>query len=201
MSVLVGTFGRSPVCVKRYLAQEYDRRHTLLVYLENGPCQNNNRCQANERRYPHNLRFIRSLEPFMGPNTELWVSPKLEDRNAPGWHRRALKRLHAAKLCPGCYAVKYVRNSVKTGPVGRYDLREYHGLHTKSGARAVVSNDGAAVELSDCRTFYTRHANSAGVYLWNAELQGIGQRWIIPYRRSFKVTDRLLRCWNRFLGE
>lgn len=203
MSVLVGTFGRSPSCVKRYLSQEHDRRHTLLIYLENGPCQNNNRCQPNERPYTHNIRFIRSLQPYMGPNTELWVSPKLEDKNSPGWHKRALKRLRAANLCPGCYAVKYVRNSVKTGPVGRYDLREFHGLHTPSGPGAVVSNDGVEIELSGVTAWRARHRDSAGQFLWTGEAQGIkpNSKFARPLERNFEISDFTVKRWKLLIEE
>lgn len=202
MSVLVGTFGKDTSCLRRFLAKNKDRSHVLQVYITNGPCRNNNRCETTEESYRSQLLwFRREVEPLLVPKTRLLLSPFLEDRKPLSWFKGRKKELSQAQICPQCASVDFVRNPVdEEARAPSSWLIEYHGLFSKHTTGRIVSNDGSPISLSDVAEFRRRHSGAIGVFLWTPDLQGItGGKFIPPSRRNFQISHRSLSLWRKFL--
>jgi len=202
MSVLLNTFGDDTFCLKRFIQKNKDRPHFLQVYLLNGPCRNNRRCETTEKSFvPTLLWFRREVEPFLVPKTRVLLSPMLEDRKPLSWFKRRNKELPLAQICPQCASVDFVRNPVDEkarAPVGW--LIEHHGLFSKRTTGRLISNDGRPISMSEVAEFRRRNSGTLGIFLWTPDLQGIttGQ-FVPPSRRNFQISHRSLSLWRKFL--
>lgn len=202
MSVLLGTFGNDTTCIRRFIRKNKERPHALQIYLVNGPCRNNNRCETTEESYLSRLmRFRREVEPLLVPKTRLLLSPFLEDRKPLAWFKERKEELSQAQICPQCAYVGFVRNAVDAKARAPSSwLIEHHGLLLKHTTGRLISNDGRPISLSEVTEFRRGNAGALGIFLWTPDSQGItGTKFIPPSRRSFEISHRSLSLWRKFL--
>lgn len=163
LSVLWGTFGRNPTCLKRFLMRHPEG--TVIIHFSNEACRRNRRCKAGElfksfsiakynrrlERRPNRLRRRRNLRLAAikraiamegSGRARIILSAGLEDNLSC----KAVKSL--VKILREGWQYEILRNPMASYRYCGADLLELHGKSPDPGAN-VWSNDGINIYLNN----------------------------------------------------
>lgn len=228
LSVLWGTFGKDMSCIERFMSTTQGRDRLLQIHFSNENCRKKERCLAGElmprmsvRRFNSALELRRKrvrqavkrrvenilakITPLIDDRTKVILTLGLEDQ----FTDRAA--LNLKRMIKRDWNYGIVRNplNVYSRSVARYF--EYHSLYPPRREHCVYNPDGRSVRLrgdskyrpsvsrQEFRRAVRSYCHCTGIFGWNAESQGIGEKFVAPRRRSFAFSRADSRRVNMIL--
>ena len=214
LSILWGTFGKSTVCLKRFLVKTKDRPALLLIHAWNDTCRVMGRtCTALdlENRNIRAQELGRFLRTIQATNLTVIVSTGLEDVSSDAVY---FARVKALKTYLPKWALIERNPHGKAWQFGGASFIESHALQRSIwGLPAIYSNDGWDINFRLKRGQYRGKTslpfllsavrrNEGGyryVFLWWRESQGGEQFSVKPDRRRVVVRREDVSKLNREL--
>jgi hypothetical protein len=223
MTVLYGTFGEYWGCVKRFIYQSRAKQHLLQIHLLNETCRVSwRRCLDGEilrdlssaqvdaalRRHSRAItvkltRRVKTLSKIIEKrkrkNTRVILSVALEDR----WTNKGFRAAVAIIKRAG-WEYELSRSLVRSDGslYTPASFLELHGVQpTFKGAPCIYNSDGDELNLREARDATRRYKDCLSVFLWTRDAQGVGDFFVEPRRRDFRISDREVVLYRNILGD
>lgn len=213
MNPLYGTFGTDVRCINSFIDRFRGRSHMVLIYLVNGSCRRMRRCDRGEI-YPKAsvARFNILLERknsilghkikkrverirrdiVLAPRTKVVLSMGLEDEYSTKAYNSLKTWINETWPAP------YSRNPLRNPNRIRWSFLESHGMRPSSGAK-VCTNDGIDLDSRSIITYKRASRHCQVRIFWDKFLQGRDGRFVVPYRRTFRLPILTRKLFREFI--